>query len=198
MSAVLIGWDIREVDGLPGWFEAITPVATDAGPARSLTLGEFWHALRAVRAMDRVHDVEPLPAHLKPATGCRNGGRGICRGVSGETFNLWGFPYERKVRDEIERLRKKHDWHLAQMRVREAWALWNERFPNLLPGDDILVGHPDTGYSEHPEVKNVFKLPADRSCAMHGASRSRAHSMTCAWSGASSSRLLVTAPEPRA
>ena len=50
VSAVLTGWEIREVDGLQGWFEAITPVATDAGPARSLTLGEFWPALRAVRA----------------------------------------------------------------------------------------------------------------------------------------------------
>src|SRR5215203_5054460 len=60
VSAVLTGWEIREVDGLPGWIEAITPGATDARPARSLTLGDFWRALRAVRTTDRVHDVEPL------------------------------------------------------------------------------------------------------------------------------------------
>jgi hypothetical protein len=159
VSAVLTGWEIREVDGLPGWFEAIAPVATDAGPGRALALGEFWHSLRAVRSMDRVHDVEPLLLISSPQPAAGMAAEAFAAGLPREAFNLWGFPYERKVRDEIERLRKQHDWHLAQMRVREAWALWNERFPNLLPGHDILVGHPDTGYSEHPEVRSVFKLP---------------------------------------
>lgn len=43
------------------------------------------------------------------------------------------------------------DWSLKQLRVFEAWS----RFfpdPNQLPGHGIIIGHPDTGYSEHPEI----------------------------------------------
>ncbi|MEA5573589.1 S8 family peptidase [Calothrix sp. UHCC 0171] len=45
------------------------------------------------------------------------------------------------------------DWSLRQLRVFEAW----ERFfphPNQLPGDGIIIGHPDTGYTPHPEIIN--------------------------------------------
>jgi serine protease len=43
------------------------------------------------------------------------------------------------------------DWSLKQLRVFETWSRF---FPdsNQLPGDGIIVGHPDTGYSEHPEI----------------------------------------------
>ncbi|MBW4665897.1 MAG: S8 family serine peptidase [Cyanomargarita calcarea GSE-NOS-MK-12-04C] len=43
------------------------------------------------------------------------------------------------------------DWSLKQLRVFETWARF---FPdsNQLPGDGIIIGHPDTGYSEHPEI----------------------------------------------
>ena len=155
----LPGWEIRSVEGLPGWFEAIPPVAADAGPSRPLTLGQFWDALRAVRSIGRVHDVEPLLliASPQPATG--TAAEAFAVGFPGEIFNLWGLPYDGRTRAEIERLRKEHDWHLERMRVREAWTLWNERIPNLQPGHGVLVGHPDTGYSEHPEVKKVFQLP---------------------------------------
>src|SRR5215207_844977 len=159
VSAVLPGWDIREVAGLPSWFEAVTPTTADAGPARSLTLGEFWHALRAVRAMDRVLYVEPLLLIASPQPAAGTEAETFAAGFPGDAFNFWGLPYRKEVRDTIEKLRQASDWHLAHMRVREAWALWNERFPNLLPGHGILVGHPDTGYSEHPEVRSVFKLP---------------------------------------
>lgn len=42
------------------------------------------------------------------------------------------------------------EWSLKQLRVFEAWS----RFfpPNRRPGDGIVVGLPDTGYSEHPEI----------------------------------------------
>jgi serine protease len=43
------------------------------------------------------------------------------------------------------------DWSLKQIRVFETWS----RFfpdPNKLPGNGIIIGHPDTGYTEHPEI----------------------------------------------
>jgi serine protease len=43
------------------------------------------------------------------------------------------------------------DWSLKQIRVFETWS----RFfpdPNQLPGNGITIGHPDTGYTEHPEI----------------------------------------------
>jgi serine protease len=43
------------------------------------------------------------------------------------------------------------DWCLKQLRVFETW----QRFfpdPNKLPGNGIVIGHPDTGYTPHPEI----------------------------------------------
>ncbi len=40
-------------------------------------------------------------------------------------------------------------WSIKEVRVLEAWKL----FPaNKEPGEEVIVGHPDTGYSEHPEI----------------------------------------------
>ncbi|NJL63138.1 MAG: S8 family serine peptidase [Methylacidiphilales bacterium] len=45
------------------------------------------------------------------------------------------------------------DWSLKQLRVFETWQRF---FPdaNKLPGDGIIIGHPDTGYTPHPEIIN--------------------------------------------
>ncbi|MGI8500452.1 MAG: S8 family peptidase [Hassallia sp.] len=43
------------------------------------------------------------------------------------------------------------EWSLKQMRVFEAWS----RFfpdPNRPPGHGVIIGLPDTGYTEHPEI----------------------------------------------
>lgn len=43
------------------------------------------------------------------------------------------------------------DWPLKQLRVFETW----QRFfpdPNNQPGNGIIIGHPDTGYTPHPEI----------------------------------------------
>ncbi|HET6889575.1 MAG TPA: S8 family serine peptidase [Pyrinomonadaceae bacterium] len=40
-------------------------------------------------------------------------------------------------------------WSIKEVKVPEAW----QRFPaNKEPGDKVIIGHPDTGYSEHPEI----------------------------------------------
>jgi serine protease len=50
----------------------------------------------------------------------------------------------------IDNLNTDVEWNLKQMRVFEAWS----RFfpdPNRPPGHGVLIGLPDTGYTEHPE-----------------------------------------------
>lgn len=40
-------------------------------------------------------------------------------------------------------------WSIKEVKVLEAWKL----FPaTKQPGENVIVGHPDTGYSEHPEI----------------------------------------------
>lgn len=40
-------------------------------------------------------------------------------------------------------------WSIKQVRVVEAWRSFP---PDKEPGEGVIVGHPDTGYSEHPEI----------------------------------------------
>jgi serine protease len=52
---------------------------------------------------------------------------------------------------QIEEQSSDVEWSLKQVRVFEAWS----RFfpdPKRPPGHDIIIGLPDTGYSEHPEI----------------------------------------------
>lgn len=54
-----------------------------------------------------------------------------------------------------------HQWSLKQSRVIETWARF---FPNNSPsgpnppGTGIIVGHPDTGYTNHPEIQRNLDL----------------------------------------
>lgn len=43
------------------------------------------------------------------------------------------------------------EWSLSNLNVQDAWTL----FPaGTMPGDGIVVGHPDTGYTEHVEIRS--------------------------------------------
>src|SRR5262249_9779861 len=80
---------------------------------------------------------------------------------------LWGWPHDADTLAELKRVGADSNWHLAQMKVPEAWAFWTEerkqRLPaeaeTPLPGADVLIGHPDTGYSDSPEVRGRYRLP---------------------------------------
>ncbi len=45
------------------------------------------------------------------------------------------------------------DWVLALCGVREAWAR-----PGAPQGQDVLIAHPDTGYTRHPQVRAAWRL----------------------------------------
>lgn len=42
------------------------------------------------------------------------------------------------------------EWNLTSLHVREAWDLFEPI--GIPPGDAIVIGHPDTGYTDHPEI----------------------------------------------
>ncbi|MEM7725760.1 MAG: S8 family serine peptidase [Cyanobacteria bacterium P01_A01_bin.45] len=49
------------------------------------------------------------------------------------------------------------NWCLEQMHVLEAWKQYFPD-PNKLPGAGIIIAHPDTGYTPHPEIANSLLL----------------------------------------
>jgi thermitase len=48
------------------------------------------------------------------------------------------------------------DWPLRMCRVPQGWALGGDRRPSM--GQEIRIGHPDTGYSEHPQLWDRARL----------------------------------------
>lgn len=55
------------------------------------------------------------------------------------------------------------EWSLKTLRVKDAWAL----FAGRRPGDRVVIGHPDTGYTEHPEIVSA-RLRADEGYDFEG------------------------------
>lgn len=136
---VLEGWSVHPVQGLPGWYEA-TP------PGGRLSLADLWVTTRDVRDLQSVEKAEPLFIVQLPGEGDR------AIGLRGDEFGLWGVPYNSKTQDEIRSRSNQSDWHLVQMRVSRAWDFWKRMRPNEEPGQGIVIGHPDTGYTNHSEI----------------------------------------------
>lgn len=49
------------------------------------------------------------------------------------------------------------DWSLRQMRILEAWEVFAQRH-EALPGYGVVVGHPDTGFTRHPEILDCLLI----------------------------------------
>ena len=142
----LDGWDIGEVSGLPGWYEAVAPAA----PA--MPLGAFWETLRQFRKVRGVSSAEPLLLIANPDAP-------TAIGFGQDRLGLWGSPYDDETLRRIGATAKSSDWHLAQLRVPEAWGVWRRKHPNRPPGDGVLVGHPDTGFSDHVALSGRLRTP---------------------------------------
>mgnify|MGYP002335996405 CR=1 FL=1 len=165
----LPGWQVREVPGLPGRFEAIAPAAADrTGPP--LTHGEVWTALRAVRQLADVTNAEPLFTVSTPRPPSAMAADHFAAGLPRERFGVWGLPYPRSVQARLDAFTaacepggavcggtpRSCDWHLHQLHVCAAWTRWRERHPGKVPGEGIVIGHPDTGFTAHHEVSAVL------------------------------------------
>ncbi|HEU5317976.1 MAG TPA: S8 family serine peptidase [Chloroflexota bacterium] len=178
VAPVLPEWPVAALNGLPGWFKAMAPAVAAAGQptamgmatetatateTRPIPLGEFWERLRAVAAVDGVSDVEPLLLIASPQPRSVAEAEAFALGVGRAQFGLWGAPYDDDTSREIARLRRNPRWHIEQLKVPEAWGVWRAKraggAPGDLPGEGIVVAHPDTGYSGHPQVASRFVLP---------------------------------------
>jgi hypothetical protein len=152
------GWEVRPVADLPGWFEAAPPAPPGASPD-PVPLGEAWERLRALRQTKGVAEAELLLLIASPQPATEEERDDFALGFGQERFGLWGLPYSRETAAEIERLSRSSRWHLDELRVPAAWATWQARRPGQAPGAGILVGHPDTGYTDHDEAKDCFLTP---------------------------------------
>ena len=107
-----------------------------------LSTQDGWNGAYALREVPGVTYVEPLfsvsvsdnPKWLDKASGA---GAGAAHGSP----------------DEEEHLPESAppEWSLDAIRAREAWKKF---FPDAtkLPGQGVVIGHPDTGYQDHPEL----------------------------------------------
>ncbi|OKH55061.1 subtilisin-like serine protease [Calothrix sp. HK-06] len=116
--------------------------------ANTLSTKEAWDKAYYLRSQPGVVYAEPLFAVpvAMPIDPTQNFNQDIDLPTG---RNLTGFDNQNQqnINDESSDV----DWPLKQLRVLETW----QRFfpdPNKLPGDGIIIGHPDTGYTPHPEI----------------------------------------------
>jgi hypothetical protein len=114
-------------------FELLPPLR-----GRTPAAGAAWDATYRLREQPGVAHAEPLfryevPDLHRPAARRAAGG---------------GAHDPRTGRD--------HEWSLKRVNVPAAWALFGAR----PPGAGVIVGHPDTGYTAHPELAEPARLLA--------------------------------------
>jgi serine protease len=100
-----------------------------------LSVKEAWDKTYDLRSQPEVADVQPLFAVPIPDRA---------------DWNQESTP-EAGIARNIDDASSDPEWSLKQLRVFEAWS----RFfpdPNRPPGHGIIIGLPDTGYTEHPEI----------------------------------------------
>ncbi|MBW4593535.1 MAG: S8 family serine peptidase [Brasilonema angustatum HA4187-MV1] len=107
----------------------------------TLSVKEAWDKTYHLRSQPGVVDAQPLFAVPLPSSDWNQ-----------ESKQPVGNFAHQALLDESS----DPEWSLKQLRVFEAWS----RFfpdPNLPPGHGVIIGLPDTGYTQHPEIlANLF------------------------------------------
>lgn len=126
----LTGWQIDPVtdDGVE-W--EIVPPSRNIGGARA------WDLTYALRAQPEVTHAAPLFRYLVPENAAPTG-----RKASGG----------RDTDDPATN--NDYEWSLRKANVLDAWKLFGSR----PPGEGVRVGHPDTGYTFHPDLADPARL----------------------------------------
>ncbi len=117
----------------------LTPVDSSSAPA----LPDAWEIARRLAAQPSVVDAEVAlrapgieppggPEALAPA---ERKALGLTAGATAKSF-LGG----------NKKCAKEPDWSVRHVRAPEAWQIATAK------GKDVIVGHPDTGYTLHPEI----------------------------------------------
>lgn len=126
----LTDWQLEPVtdDGVE-W--EIVPPSRNVGGARA------WDLTYALRAQPEVTHAAPLFRYLVPENAASRG-----RKASG------GGDTDDPATDT------DYEWSLRKANVLDAWKLFGVR----PPGEGVQVGHPDTGYTFHPELADPARL----------------------------------------
>lgn len=126
----LTGWQIEPVtdDGVE-W--EIVPPSLSVGGARA------WDLTYALRAQPEVAHAAPLFRYLMPENAAPTGRKASGGGNSHDPATDTDY-----------------EWSLRKANVLDAWKLFGVR----LPGAGVQVGHPDTGYTLHPELADPARL----------------------------------------
>ena len=106
-------------------------------PSRSIGGARAWDLAYALRAQPEVRHAEPLFRYLVPENAAP--ARAKASG-SGDTHD--------PATDT------DYEWSLRKANVLDAWRLFWSR----PPGEGIRVGHPDTGYTLHPDFADTARL----------------------------------------
>ena len=120
----------------------VAPVTNDGSeweidPRGRVTPGRAWDLATALRAQPEVVHAEPMfcylvPENLNQPAPRAGGGAGAHDPATDHEF----------------------DWSLRKANVLSAWPLFGAR----PPGAGSRVGHPDTGYTPHPELADPARL----------------------------------------
>ena len=142
------GWDpaalarllIRRI-GLAGWrVESVIADGTEielVPPARGVSVKRAWDLTYALRDQPEVAHAAPMFQYLVPENRADRSRKAAGHGGTHDPAT-----------------NTDYEWSLAKTRVLDAWRLFGAR----RPGAGVHVGHPDTGYTLHPELAEPSRL----------------------------------------
>lgn len=130
-------WKVDPVPGRRNEFELLPP-SERLRPSP----GESWDLTYALRDQPEVVHAEPLFEYsIADQHPQRRARRASSVGTSDDPATDDNF-----------------EWSLERANVIGAWGLFNAR----VPGAGVIVGHPDTGYTPHPELADAARLLIDQ------------------------------------
>ena len=134
--------------GLRGW--QLTPLAPNAPfliatPPRGKRVGtgkawEYVYRLRADRDVDRAEPAFETVGLDGGVSAPTRASRAVRSGGGSTSHPAESGP---------------HDWVIKRCRIDRAWTL----FGTQPPGSDVVIAHPDTGYSDHPQLDGAALRP---------------------------------------
>lgn len=142
-------WQVNPVPDDPASFEVTHRLRKEG----ALSMAGGWQMTYRLRAEPGVVYAEPIFAvpitapplfsDEPPGAGREEGGVEIPPGQVD-----FSSPFGEKL------LKNSEDpmWSLNELKVIEAWELFKPL--GRLPGEGVIIGHPDTGYRRHPEIAN--------------------------------------------
>jgi Subtilase family len=160
IKAALPGWQIEAFAGLPDWFRAVPPAP--------VALAECWKKVQDLRQLPSVTAAEPLLLTREQEPASKMAENQFALAYDAEPLALWGSWRGRESEADVKAKAEGNRWHLQQLKLPADWTAWRAAHHGVEPGDGILIGHPDTGFTDHPEIKDRLSLPGVSFLEMDG------------------------------